>query len=293
LFAAIGTPTDSQVSFASSTAATTPGSYALNVTQMATQGSAQGSAVAATTITTGVNDTLDLTIDGVSSTVTLAPGIYTAASLVQQLQTQINGTSAFASAGVSVAVTQSGGVLSLTSQDYGSGSNVSITGGDGSAALFGTATSTLGVDVAGTINGVPGTGSGQFLTGAAGTAAEGLDLQISGGATGNRGTVTFTRGFADQLNTLLSGYLGANGLLTTATGGINTEITSNQTQQTALNTHLASVQANYMAEFTSLDTLISSMQTTSSFLTQQFNAMAGLTPSSNSSGSSSSGSSGG
>jgi flagellar hook-associated protein 2 len=190
---------------------------------------------------------------------------------------------------VSVAVSQSGGVLSLTSQSYGSGSNVSVTGGDGSAALFGTATSTQGVDVAGTINGIPATGSGQFLTGATGTPTEGLDLQISGGTTGNRGSVTFTRGFADQLNTLLSGYLGTSGLLTSATNGINTEITQNTQAQSSLNAHLATVQANYMAEFTSLDTLISSMQTTSSFLTQQFNAMAGLVPSSNSSSSSGSG----
>jgi flagellar hook-associated protein 2 len=293
LFSALGSPSDSQISYVSSTAATTAGTYAIYVSQMATNGSAQGSQAAQTTITQGVNDTLNVTVDGVSGTVTLAPGTYTAASLAQQLQTQINGTAAFSSAGVSVVASQSGGVLTLTSQSYGSSSNVNVTGGDGSAALFGTATSTQGVDVAGTINGVPATGSGQFLTGATGTATEGLDLQISGGTTGNRGSVTFTRGFADQLNTLLGGYLGTSGLLTSATDGINTEITNNQTQQTALNAHLATVQATYMAEFTSLDTLISSMQTTSSFLTQQFNAMAGLTPSSNSSGSSSSSGSGG
>jgi flagellar hook-associated protein 2 len=291
LFAAVGTPSDDQVSFASSTSATTPGSYAINITQMATHGSTQGSAAvpSSTTITTGVNDALQLTIDGVSGTVTLAPGTYTAASLAQQLQSQINGVAAFTSAGVSVAVSQTGGVLSIASQSYGSASSVSINGGDGSTALFGSPTSTPGLDVAGTINGSPATGSGQFLTGATGTAAEGLDLQITGGSTGNRGTVTFTRGFADQLNTLLGGYLGSSGLLQNATDGINAEITANTSQQTALNAHLSTVQANYMAEFTSLDTLISSMQTTSSFLTQQFAALASLTSGSSSSSSSSSG----
>jgi flagellar hook-associated protein 2 len=140
---------------------------------------------------------------------------------------------------------------------------------------------------------VPATGSGQFLTGAAGTAAEGLNLQVTGGSTGTRGTVTFTRGFADQINTLLGGYLGSAGLLQNATDGINAEITQNQQQQTALNAHLASVQANYMAEFTSLDTMIASMQTTSSFLTQQFAAMSGIVPTSNSSSSGSNSSSAG
>jgi flagellar hook-associated protein 2 len=277
LFAAVGTPSDNQVSFTNSTAATTPGSYAINITQLATQGSAQGSTAAGTTITTGVNDTLNLTINGVSGSVTLSPGTYTAASLAQQLQSQLNGVAAFTTGGVSVAVNQTGGVLTVTSQSYGSASSVSISGGNASAGLFGTATSTAGLDVAGTINGTPAKGSGQFLTGATGTMAEGLDLQITGGATGNRGSVVFTRGFADQLNTLLGGYLGSSGLLQSATDGINAEITANTAQQTALNTHLASVQANYMAEFTSLDTLISSMNTTQSFLTQQFDAMASIT----------------
>jgi flagellar hook-associated protein 2 len=277
LFAAVGTPSDNQISYTTSTAATTPGSYAINITQMATQGDAQGSTAATTTITTGVNDTLDLTVDGISGTVTLSPGTYTAASLAQQLQSQINGVAAFTTAGVSVTVNQTGGVLDVTSQSYGSSSSVNINGGNASPGLFGTATSTQGLDVAGTINGTPATGSGQFLTGASGTPAEGLEIQISGGSTGNRGSVVFTRGFADQLNTLLGGYLGSSGLLQNATDGINAEITANTAQQTALNTHLASVQANYMAEFTSLDTLISSMNTTQSFLTQQFDAMASIT----------------
>jgi flagellar hook-associated protein 2 len=277
LFAAVGTPSDNQISYTTSTAATTPGTYAINITQMATQGTAQGSTAATTTIMTGVNDTLNLTVDGVSGTVTLSPGTYTAASLAQQLQSQINGVAAFTSSGVSVTVSQTGGVLGVTSQSFGSSSSVNISGGDASPGLFGTATSTQGLDVAGTINGIPATGSGQFLTGATGTAAEGLEIQISGGATGNRGSVVFTRGFADQLNTLLGGYLGSSGLLQNATDGINAEITANTAQQTALNTHLAAVQANYMAEFTSLDTLISSMNTTQSFLTQQFDAMDSIT----------------
>jgi flagellar hook-associated protein 2 len=276
LFAALGTPSDSQVSFVSSTPATAAGSYNVNVTQMATHGTAQGSAAATTTITAGVNDTLALTIDGVSGSVTLTPGAYTAASLAQQLQTQINSTAVFAGSGISVAVAQTGGVLSLTSQSYGTASSASITGGNANASLFGTATSTAGVDVAGTINGLPATGQGQFLTGAKGSATEGLQLQVSGGSTGSRGSVTFGRGFADQLNTLLNGYLGSGGLLQSRTDGLNTSIAQNQQQQTDLNARLAVIQQNYMSQFTSLDTMISSMNSTSSFLTQQFASMAAM-----------------
>ena len=75
LFAAVGKPTDSLVNYASATANTQPGAYALSVTSLATQGNAVGGAgVLSYTLTTGVNDGLALTVDGVSTSVTLSPG---------------------------------------------------------------------------------------------------------------------------------------------------------------------------------------------------------------------------
>ena len=60
------------------------------------------------------------------------------------------------------------------------------------------ATSTDGVDVAGSIGGVAATGSGQSLTGGQGGDAEGLKIEVSGGATGSRGTISFCQGYALQ-----------------------------------------------------------------------------------------------
>ncbi len=277
LFAAVGTPSDSLITFSAAGTATRPGAYTVNISQVATHGAAQGTAVAPTVITAGVNDSLSFAVDGSTASVTLAPGTYTAAALAQQLQTQINGLPALSSSSVAVTVTQSGGVLNIASQSYGAGSSVSLTGGNGVAALFGTSTSASGVDVAGTINGVPATGTGQALTGARGSAAEGLKLQVNGGVTGARGSVSFSRGIADQLNTLLTGYVGAGGIIQSRANSLNSQIQQNTQQQTVLHARLAQVQANYLAQFTSLDTLLTSMNSTSSFLTQQFASMAAIT----------------
>jgi flagellar hook-associated protein 2 len=219
------------------------------------------------TITAGSNDQLTLSVDGTSATVTLAAGRYSASALAAQIQSAINGALALIAAGSTVSVTQSADVLSITSSSYGSTSTVSVTGGSGMANLFGAApTASTGVNAAGTINGMVATGSGQFLTGAAGDEAEGLQVQIAGGMTGARGTVNFSQGYASRLNTLMTGFLASTGSIASRTDGINSSITDIGKQRDVLNQRLAAIEARYRKQFTALDSLISSMNTTSSSL---------------------------
>lgn len=267
LFAAVAKPTDSLVSFASATADTKNGSYALTVTQLSTQGKAVGGAAAGLTITAGTNDALALTIDGVAASVTLAAGTYTAAALAAEIQAKVNGNSALSTAKVTVAVTQSAGVLTMTSTRYGAASIVTLTGGNGKTGLFGTQVESAGVDVAGTIGGVAATGAGQTLTGA-GTAA-GLALTVTGGATGDRGTVSYSRGYAYELEKLVGKMLGTNSVVDGRISGLNSSIKDLGTQRAALATRLQGVEKRLRAQFTSLDVLMSRMQQTSSYLTQQ------------------------
>ncbi len=168
LFAAVGTATDSLVGVASTGAKTVPGSYAVNVTQLATRGNAVGSVAAGLTISAGVNDVLSVTIDGIAADVTLAAGTYAnAAALAAEIQSKVNGAAALSTAGAKVSVTESAGVLTLTSQRYGSASTVAVTG-NAATGLFGTPTTAAGVDVAGTIGGLAAVGSGQTLSGSVG-----------------------------------------------------------------------------------------------------------------------------
>lgn len=267
LFAAVAKPTDSLVSFVSSTANTKNGAYLLNISQLATQGKAVGGQAAVLTINAAGNDTLDLTVNGVAASVTLAAGTYTAATLAAEIQSKINGVTALASAGISVAVTQSGGVLSITSSRYGSASTVAIMGGTGKPDLFGTPAETTGVDVAGTIGGASATGSGQTLTGTGDSG--GLAVNVTGGATGVRGTVSFARGYADELNNLAKKMLENDSLVDGRMDGINASIRNVGARRTELEARLGEIEKRYRAQFTALDTMIANLKKTSDFLSQQ------------------------
>src|SRR5690606_33199312 len=133
-------------------------------------------------------------------------GSYSAEQVAAMLQSAINGTAAFSSASSSVSVKiDDNGQLSLISDRWGSASNISIdsSSGPSAATLFGSVTTgTDGVDVVGTIGGAAATGSGQFLSAAKGSDAEGLKIEIVGGAIGNRGRIDFSQGYADRLSQL-------------------------------------------------------------------------------------------
>jgi len=129
------------------------------------------------------------------------------------------------------------------------------------------------VDAVGTINGVAATGKNTALTGATGNASEGLSVKISGGATGDRGTVTFTRGYASQLDSLITTLLKSDGVLTAKTDGMKSSIARLDKQTDALNIRLAATEKRIRAQYTRLDSVISSMQSTSTFLTQQITAL--------------------
>jgi len=83
-----------------------------------------------------------------------------------------------------------------------------------------------------------------------------------------------TVGFVTQLSSLITSYTDTtNGTLTAATKGINKTLDSLGKQFTAMSDRVDSTVARYKAQFTALDVLISSMNQTSSYLTQQFDAL--------------------
>ncbi|PKO46944.1 MAG: flagellar hook protein [Betaproteobacteria bacterium HGW-Betaproteobacteria-22] len=125
------------------------------------------------------------------------------------------------------------------------------------------------VNAVGTINGVSATGAGATLRGALNDASEGLKVNVAGGALGARGTISFSLGYAAQLDKVITGLLSDEGILATRTEGLNSTIKRLDQQADAINVRLAAIEARYRAQFTRLDTLLSSMSTTSSFLTQQ------------------------
>ncbi len=279
LFAAAGSASDSLVAYSGATNNTQPGAYSVNVTQLATQGKTLATAAAGLNIDS-TNDTLQVQLDGVTSTITLNhSSSYTPATLAAEVQSQINGAAGFVTAGSSATVSASaGGVLTITSNSYGSGSSAGISGGDGQANLNFISGAGVGIDTAGTINGMAATGSGQTLTGTTGTPAEGLSLQINGGSIGDRGTVNYSQGYAYQFNTIVTAMVGTNGTITARTNGISASMATIAKNSATMTARLAGIQASYMAQYTALDVTVSSMTATSTFLTQQLAAIAANHP---------------
>jgi flagellar hook-associated protein 2 len=277
LFASIGSTTDTLVKYAGSTASTTPGSAAVRVTALATRGSLTATA-APTDLNIGPGkDQLNLTIDGVSSVLTIPPGTYTPASLAAQLQSKINGLSEFTAASISVSVrADADGKLTIESNRYGSASKVAV-GGDAATNLFQSATAVAGTDVAGTIGGVPADGSGQTLTAGKGSPLTGLKIDITGGAApADRGTVSYSRGYADLMTKLLEGFTGTDGIISGQTKSLDESVKALGKRRDEINTRLAATEKRYLAQFTALDVSIGRMQQTSSYLAQQLAQLGSL-----------------
>ena len=279
LFAAMGSTTDNMIKFDKSSAATKPGTYPINITSLATRGDLVSSAALGGSTTIAPNTVWRVTLnqtDPVTESKTqeikLQAGTYSKDDLAALIRSAINGNATFAGAGDTVeSSVGDDGRLTLASSKYGELSNISIAGVSGSSvdSIFGGATPTKGKDVEGTIGGVAATGNGQALTAAAGSPAEGIQVSITGGLVGDRGTVTFSQGFAHQLTNLAAGFVGKDSLLQTKTEGLNVSIKSIASQRERFESRLESIEKRYRAQVVALDAMMTSMQSTSNYLTQQ------------------------
>jgi flagellar hook-associated protein 2 len=151
------------------------------------------------------------------------------------------------------------------------GSNINTKAGTYAINVSQLGTSTS--NAVGTINGVSATGFGYELMGAVGDDSAGLLVKVGGSTLGARGTVTFTKGYAAQLDDVLTQLLDSEGILETKTSGINDSISRLDKQTDAINLRLTAIEKRYRAQFTKLDALLNSLQNTSSYLTQQIAAL--------------------
>lgn len=76
-------------------------------------------------------------------------------------------------------------------------------------------------------------------------------------------------GFASRLSALADGWIGADGLLSSRTDGLNQRINDLTDRQISIERNLEIVETRYRAQFSALDALVSQFQSTSSFLTSQ------------------------
>lgn len=84
---------------------------------------------------------------------------------------------------------------------------------------------------------------------------------------------TSDNGVVSQLESALSGYLGSDGVIANRIDGLNSRVDRINDQRADLERRLQSIEERYRAQFTAMDTLVGELQSTSTFLSQQFAAL--------------------
>ncbi|RLA09304.1 MAG: flagellar hook protein, partial [Gammaproteobacteria bacterium] len=274
LFAEVGFPSDSDITYIGAGDETAVNSYAVNISQLASRGQLLGGVAAFPLDIDGDNDSFMIKVNGIESVdISLTQGNYASGdTLAAEIQSRINGDSALAEGGIAVTVAFNVDHFEISSNRYGLDSTVEITAIDTNSAAelgFTVAAGVGGTDVAGHIGGVAATGTGQLLSGGVGSDAAGLQLLVDGGALGDRGQVAFSRGIAFQLDALISGFLEPDGVLGSRTDGIQSRVDDITDRREVLNRRMDVLEVRYRAQFNALDGLLSQLRTTSDFLTQQ------------------------
>lgn len=285
LFSMQGESSSAGIQFATGTASTkstTTTPYTIHITQAAERASITGSnVVAPSTVIDNTNNSLVVTIDGkTSSTMTLASGTYTAQSLANELQKEING--AMTANGSSVSVSLDSGKLVVRSDRYGSASTVSIVSGSSLADLgFAGTESDVGADVAGSFvadgQTEAATGVGQILTGVStnkNTAGLTVVVTMNPGQVppgGVDSTMSVTRGIASSVQAMLDGMLDpVNGQMTLIAQQFTNQIQAAQADVTKQTAAMNLQQANLMRQFASMESAMANLQSQANLLTSAF-----------------------
>ncbi|SOB74682.1 flagellar hook-associated protein 2 [Marinobacter sp. LV10R510-11A] len=280
LFAEQGRTTDGQVEFVRSGLNTQPGRYDINVTQAATQGQlVAGSALASSVDVTADNDELALKVNGETTVnLKLTQGTdVSAQALVEDIQAQLNSNAALKASGESVQVSMgSDNKLVFTSGKYGSESNVSVDSVESPGAFgLSIATGSGGKDIAGTIGGKAAQGDGQvlFLSSDDGPAS-GLQVRILGDQIGSRGSINFVQGLGKNTVDLVNSFVGAEGRLESRASNLNRELEQIKENQVQLDGRIESYRERLVKQFSAADALISQLNSTRDYVTQQLDALA-------------------
>ena len=287
LFAEQGRTSDSQVEFVRSGLSTQAGKYDINVTQAATRGSLNFSAADTTTINVKAGNQFTFEVDGETqvtvflenapdgSPLSGAGNDFTGADFASAIQQALDGSSELEAAGRSVQVSWSASDgLSFKSGNYGSESNVRLTGALNVPALN-AKDGTAGTDIAGTIGGKVAKGDGQVLyLGNDNGPASGLQVRVLGDEVGDRGSINFVQGVGKSTVDLVNSFVGAEGKLESRTNSLNLELEKIQESQVKLDIRIESYRERLVRQFTAADSLISQLNNTRDYVTQQLDALA-------------------
>ena len=295
-FTASGGASDSFIDYESKSSSTVPGSYDIEVTKLATQGELMGASSFSVPLTIdSTNDTFKMRLDGfLSNDITLTSKTYnTIEEFTTELQSKINSDANFVENGLNASILESAGMLSITSNSYGSTSTVAITEIEDSSFFA----SALGLSVAGGVNGedVEGlidgniaTGEGQFLLSETGD-SKGLKASITGGALGERGSISYSQGISSMLDNMLDGIIDSN--VSSTDGDISSsgstidskldslykEIASLEEQEETLTYRMDNLEERLYTQFNAMDIAVSNLNSLMDYLDSALDSLPGYT----------------
>lgn len=287
LFAEQGRTTDGQIEFVRSGTNTQAGDYDINVSQLATRGSLNYSAAEAGTVNVMAGNMFTFEVDGETNVSVFlennpagdplsgAGDDFTGEEFAAAMQTALNSSNELKAAGRSVNVAwDATNGLTFTSGKYGEESNVRMT--SVLNADINSADGVAGTDVQGTINGQTAQGDGQvlYLGSDAGSGAAGLQVRVTGGETGARGSVSFIEGVSERAVNTITDILGANGALDSRTSSLNRELERIQEDRVDLDRRIQSYQERLVSQFSAADSLIAQLNSTRDYVSQQLAALA-------------------
>lgn len=276
LFRQGGTATDTHVGFVAASAKTVPGTYSVNVTQVASQAQAAGTALSGAGLAAA--ETIDVRVGGATGTV--ASYAAHAGETLDSVAAGLN--AAFAQQSLALSAQVVNGALVIRSSQYGSAQKFDIRSsavgaGDqtGLVSAAGTWQPHAGTDVAGYINGVFSSGNGQTLQSpATDPTLGGLALTVTATTTGPLGTFNYNPGIAARLDSVASNAVDfGSGAITTAISGRQSSITDLDAQISDWDTRLAAKEAMLRQQFADLETALGKLKDQSSWLAGQLSGL--------------------
>ncbi len=94
-----------------------------------------------------------------------------------------------------------------------------------------------------------------------------------GGALGDRGTVTLVRGVMNRIDQALNNALSFGGLFANKQTSLEAQAKELEDQKTAFDARMTALQTRLQTQFAAADALISQLNSTSTFLSQQLSAL--------------------
>jgi len=246
---------------------TRSGTYDVQISRSAAQATDTGSVLAAGSVSAAEQLTVTMGTDSAKYSTTSGESLTSVAAGLN---------AAFASAGMSLSaqVINGGQQVVLTSDGYGSQSTFTVASTNSAAGSTGLAGTFAGTDVAGTINGVAGTGQGQFLTApASDPTLAGLSVQVTTPGIStltDLGSLDYQPGIAQSLTSL------AGAMSDPTKGEITQTVKSLQNQSTDLNSQIAfyagivsQEQTTLLKQYASLEQTLGTLKNQGSALTSE------------------------